>query len=40
MRIKIEDTLFFFFFVQENLFPHIWNKDELLRALPILVKGM
>lgn len=40
MRIKIEDTLFCLVDVQEKLFPHIGNKDELLRTLPILVKGM
>lgn len=40
MRIKLEDTLFCLVDVQERLFPHIGNKDELLRTLPILVKGM
>ena len=40
MRIKIEDTLFCLVDVQEKLFPHIGNKDELLRTLPILVKGI
>ena len=40
MRIKIEDTLFCLVDVQEKLFQHIGNKDELLRTLPILVKGM
>jgi len=40
MRIKLEDTLFCLIDVQEKLFPHISNKDELQRTLPILVKGM
>jgi hypothetical protein len=40
MRINLEDTLFCLVDVQEKLFPHIGNKDELLRTLPILVKGM
>ncbi|RBQ29065.1 hydrolase [Aliarcobacter vitoriensis] len=40
MRINLEDTLFCLVDVQEKLFPHIGNKDELERTLPILVKGI
>lgn len=40
MRIDLKDTLFCLVDVQEKLFPHIGNKDELLRTLPILVKGL
>ncbi|WP_418179379.1 hydrolase [Aliarcobacter lanthieri] len=40
MRIKLEDSLFCLVDVQEKLFPHIGNKDELERTLPILVRGM
>jgi len=40
MRIKLEDTLFCLVDVQEKLFPHISNKDELQRTLPILLKGL
>lgn len=40
MRVKLEDTLFCLVDVQEKLFPYIGNKDELLRTLPILVKGL
>ncbi|AYJ80787.1 hydrolase [Aliarcobacter cryaerophilus ATCC 43158] len=40
MRINLEETLFCLVDVQEKLFPHIGNKDELERTLPILVKGM
>ena len=39
MRVKIEDTLFCLVDVQEKLFPHIGNNQDLLRTLPILVKG-
>ncbi|OCL87657.1 Isochorismatase family protein [Aliarcobacter thereius] len=40
MRIRLEDSLFCLVDVQEKLFPHIGNKEELERTLPILVKGM
>ncbi|OCL83270.1 hydrolase [Arcobacter porcinus] len=40
MRIRLEDSLFCLIDVQEKLFPHIGNKEELERTLPILVKGM
>jgi nicotinamidase-related amidase len=40
MRIYLNDTLFCLVDVQEKLFPHIGNKKELEKTLPILVKGM
>lgn len=40
MRIRLEDSLFCLVDVQERLFPHIGNKEELERTLPILVRGM
>lgn len=40
MRINLNDTHFCLVDVQEKLFPHIGNKEELEKNLPILVKGM
>ena len=36
MRINLEDTLFCLVDVQEKLFPHIGNKDELLELFQYL----
>ena len=40
MRIKAQDALFCLVDVQERLFPHIENKDELEKNLITLVKGL
>lgn len=40
MRINVEETLFCLVDVQEKLFPHISNKEELEKNLLILVKGL
>ena len=40
MKIKAEDCVFVQVDVQEKLFPHISNKEELEKNLLILVKGL
>lgn len=40
MRINVNETLFCLVDVQEKLFPHIANKEELERNLLTLVKGL
>ena len=40
MRINVDETLFCLVDVQEKLFPHIANKEELEKNLLTLVKGL
>ena len=40
MRINIEDTVFCLVDVQERLYPHVTNKDEIEKNLITLVKGL
>lgn len=40
MRINVEDTLFCLVDVQERLYPHMTNKDEIEKNLLTLVKGL
>jgi len=40
MRIKVEDCVFVQVDVQERLFPHIQNNEELEKNLVTLVKGL
>ena len=40
MRIKAEDSLFCLVDVQERLYPHVTNKDEVEKNLITLVKGL
>ena len=40
MKIKAEDCVFVQVDVQEKLFPHISNKEELEKNLLILIKGL
>ncbi|MFA9373420.1 MAG: hydrolase [Poseidonibacter sp.] len=40
MRINVEDTLFCLVDVQERLFPHMTNKEELEKNLVTLVQGL
>jgi len=40
MRINVEDTLFCLVDVQEKLYPHVNNKDEVENNLITLVKGL
>ena len=40
MRIKAEDSLFCLVDVQERLYPHVTNKDEIEKNLITLVKGL
>ncbi|WP_309497129.1 hydrolase [Sulfurovum sp.] len=40
MRINVEDALFCLVDVQERLYPHVRNKDELEKNLIILAKGL
>ena len=40
MRINVEDTLFCLVDVQERLYPHVTNKDEVEKNLLTLVKGL
>ena len=40
MRINVEDSLFCLVDVQERLYPHVTNKDEIEKNLLTLVKGL
>ena len=40
MRINVEDTVFCLVDVQERLYPHMTNKDEIEKNLITLVKGL
>lgn len=40
MRINVEDTVFCLVDVQERLYPHMVNKDEIEKNLLTLVKGL
>ena len=40
MRINVEETLFCLVDVQEKLYPHVTNKDEIEKNLITLVKGL
>lgn len=40
MRINVEDTLFCLVDVQERLFPHMTNKEEIEKNLITLIKGL
>jgi nicotinamidase-related amidase len=40
MRINVEDTVFCLVDVQERLYPHMTNKDEIEKNLLTLVKGL
>ncbi len=40
MRINVEDTLFCLVDVQERLYPHMTNKEEIENNLITLVKGL
>lgn len=40
MRINVEDTVFCLVDVQERLYPHVTNKDEIEKNLITLVKGL
>jgi nicotinamidase-related amidase len=40
MRINVEDTLFCLVDVQERLYPHMTNKDEIENNLITLIKGL
>ena len=40
MRIKAEDSLFCLVDVQERLYPHVTNKEEIEKNLITLVKGL
>ena len=40
MRINVEDALFCLVDVQERLYPHVTNKDEIEKNLITLVKGL
>ena len=40
MRIKAEEALFCLVDVQERLFPHVTNKEEIEKNLITLVKGL
>jgi len=40
MRINVENAMFCLVDVQEKLFPHVGNKDELKKNLITLVKGL
>lgn len=40
MRIKIDNTLCLIIDLQEKLLPHISNREELLRNVTILLKGV
>ena len=40
MRIKAEDSLFCLVDVQDKLYPHVTNKDEVEKNLITLVKGL
>jgi hypothetical protein len=40
MRIYVEDTLFCLVDVQDKLYPHVTNKDEVEKNLVTLVKGL
>lgn len=40
MRINIEDTLFCLVDVQERLFPHVINNEQIEKNLLTLVKGL
>ena len=40
MRIYVEDTLFCLVDVQDKLYPHVTNKDEIEKNLVTLVKGL
>lgn len=40
MKIKVEDCVFVQVDIQERLFPHIQNKEELEKNLITLIKGL
>ena len=40
MRINVEDALFCLVDVQDKLYPHVTNKDEIEKNLVTLVKGL
>ena len=40
MRINLEDTLFCLVDVQEKLFPHVTNNEEIEKKLITLIKGL
>jgi nicotinamidase-related amidase len=40
LRINVEDVLFCLVDVQERLYPHVTNKDEIEKNLITLVKGL
>ena len=40
MRINVEDTLFCLVDVQDKLYPHVTNKDEIEKNLITLIKGL
>lgn len=40
MRINVEDALFCLIDVQDKLYPHVTNKDEIEKNLVTLVKGL
>lgn len=40
MRINVEDTLFCLVDVQDKLYPHVTNKEEIEKNLVTLVKGL
>lgn len=40
MRINVEETLFCLVDVQEKLYPHVTNKEEIEKNLITLVKGL
>jgi nicotinamidase-related amidase len=40
MRINVEDSLFCLVDVQDRLYPHMTNKDEIEKNLVTLVKGL
>ena len=40
MRINVEDSMFCLVDVQERLYPHMTNKDEIEKNLVTLVKGL
>ena len=40
MRINVEETLFCLVDVQDKLYPHVTNKDEVEKNLITLVKGL
>lgn len=40
MRIEAEESLGLFIDIQEKLFPHIYDKDNLLKRVSILIQGL